>query len=665
MPAPTRKPQGGFDSFMETPAPEPSHTILFQPYGQQGEVEDQQTVLEAARALGIEIPSDCGGQGTCGKCLIAARREDCLGPVSDQERSVLSPEQLARGQRLACQARIKGSGVIYSLASDQIDVSFKTGISGAFPADAAIERLVIPSLKLHANCGDLAAAAAAGALSLFGKEVRFAEVTAIAELSRAARSDGPLTLVCQRERGVTAVLSGEHQRSCGLAVDLGTTTLALYLCDLKTGQVLAAAGAGNPQRLFGEDVISRIAYADDSEGGAGLLQKLLVDKINALIGPLLSGAGVRREDLDEMVVVGNTTMETLFAGFHPRSLGVSPYLPPRRHPGDFRARDLGVDLNPGANIHVFPVISGFLGGDTVGAILAEQPHHKDEVMLIIDIGTNGELVLGNRKALWATSCATGPAFEGAHISQGMRAAPGAIHKVDIDLETLQPSYEVLGANGKVQPQGICGSGIIDAVAAMRRAGLLRPNGRLVEDRPGVFTDGGQIGRRFVLAPATGSSREIDITIQDVRQVQLAKAALFAGTKILMRQAGLSRVDQVVLTGAFGARFDWGNAVSIGMFPNLEGADIRVAENAAGMGAILALLDRKRRQEAHELSGRVRFVELAEDPDFQTEYILGMDFPDPANPKSACAGSIPRRSPGPGPSLPWRRDLLTTFGRNSK
>jgi len=286
------------------------------------------------------------------------------------------------------------------------------------------------------------------------------------------------------------------------------------------------------------------------------------------------------------------------------------------------------------------------------------------VLLIIDIGTNGELVLGNRKALWATSCATGPAFEGAHISHGMRAAPGAIHKVDIDPETLRPSYEVLGANGKVQPQGICGSGIIDAVAAMRRTGLLRPNGRLVEGMPGVFNDGGQIGQRFVLAPATGSSREIDITIKDVRQVQLAKAALFAGTKILMRQAGLSRVDQVVLTGAFGARFDWGNAVSIGMFPDL-GADIKVAENAAGMGAILALLDRKRRQEAQELLGRVRFVELAEDPDFQTEYILGMDFPDPANPESGCARSIPRRSPGQGPSLPGGRDLLTTFGRKPK
>jgi uncharacterized 2Fe-2S/4Fe-4S cluster protein (DUF4445 family) len=635
-PAPTREPQCGFDPFMETQAHAPSHSILFQPYGKLCEVEDLQTVLEAARGHGIELPSDCGGQGTCGKCLIAAHPENCLGPVSEAERSLLSPDRLARGERLACQARLKGSGVIYSLFSDQIDVSCKTGISGAFPVDAAIDRLVIPRLELPAGCGDLAAAASSRAHALFGKEVRFAEVTAIAELSRVAGSGGPLTLVCHAEKGVTAVLRGEHQRSLGIAADLGTTTLALYLCDLQTGQVVAAAGAGNPQRLFGEDVISRIAYADDNQRGAGLLQKLVVDKINEMTGPLTSGAGCRREEVDEMVVVGNTTMETLFAGFHPHSLGVSPYLPPRRLPGDFRARDLGLDLNPGSNIHVFPVISGFLGGDTVAAILAEQPHHQDEVLLIIDIGTNGELVLGNRKALWATSCATGPAFEGAHISRGMRAAPGAIHKVDIDPETLRPDYEILGDHGKVQPQGICGSGIIDAVAAMRRTGLLRPNGRLVEEMPGVFADGGHIGRRFVLVPAEDSRREIAITIQDVRQVQLAKAALFAGIEILLRQAGLSRVDQVVLTGAFGARFDWGNAVSIGMFPDL-GASIKVAENAAGMGAILALLDRKRRLEAMELSGRVRFVELAEDPDFQREYIMGMDFPDPANPKIRGTG----------------------------
>ncbi len=612
------------------------HTILFQPDGRRCEVEDLQTVLEAARVHGIELQSDCGGQGTCGKCRITAHPGNCLGPVSGAERELLAPDQLASGERLACQAHIRGSGVIYSLASEQIDVSFKTGISGAFPADAAVARLILPRLELPANCGDLAAAASAGARSLFGKEVSFTEVTAIAELSRVAGRGGPLTLVCHRERGVTAVLGGARQRAVGVAVDLGTTTLALYLCDLQNGQVIAAAGAGNPQRPFGEDVISRIAYANDNESGAGLLQKLLVDRINELTGPLISDAGLRREDIDEMVVVGNTTMETLFAGFHPHSLGVSPYLPPRRLPGDFRARDLGVDLNPGTNIHVFPVISGFLGGDTVAAILAEEPHHKDEVLLIIDIGTNGELVLGNRKALWATSCATGPAFEGAHISRGMRAAPGAIHKVDIDPETLRPFYEVLGATGSLQPQGICGSGIIDAVAAMRRTGLLRPNGRIVEGLPGVSTDGGHIGQRFVLAPAGDANREIAITIQDVRQVQLAKAALCAGIKILLRRAGLSRVDQVVLTGAFGARFDWANAVSIGMFPDDLGANVKVAENAAGMGAILALLDRKRRLEAVALAGMVRFVELAEEPDFQMEYILGMNFPERADLESESA-----------------------------
>lgn len=611
---------------METQAQSLSHCILFQPSGRVGDAAEGQTVLEAASRHGVGLPSECGGQGTCGKCRISAQPRNCLAPLTEEERTLLSPEELARGERLACQARIKGSGVIYSHTADHVEVSAKTGISATFPADPAVERLSIARLELPAACDDLAAAAISAARAVSGKEVRFEEMSAIAELSRAAKKGGPLTLVSHQERGVTAVLPGAARGSLGLAVDLGTTTLALYLCDLQRGSVLAAVGADNPQHFAGADVISRIAYADDHEKGAALLQKSVVDQIQELTGLLLADAGVRREDIDEMVVVGNTTMETLFASFHPHSLGVSPYLPPRRQPGDFRARDLGIDLKPGTNVHLFPVISGFLGGDTVAAILSEQPHRKDEVLLLVDIGTNGEIVLGNREALWATSCATGPAFEGAHLSAGMRAAAGAISKVDIDPATLRPFYEVIGGNGKVPPAGICGSGIIDALAAMRRVGLLRPNGRLNEGMPGIIADGRGIGQRFVLVPAEAYGREIAITLHDIRQIQVAKAALYTGIKILMRRAGVSRVDRVVLTGAFGARFDWRNAVLIGMVPPLT-AQIQVAENAAGMGAILALLDKKRRLEVRELARTVRAVELAEEPDFQTEYILAMNFPD--------------------------------------
>jgi uncharacterized 2Fe-2S/4Fe-4S cluster protein (DUF4445 family) len=605
----------------------PTHRILFESSGKLCDVEDSQTVLDAARHHGVSVQSDCGGEGSCGKCIVSAYPRESLSPVGAEERSLLSAEQVARGDRLACQARIVGPGIIDVHGSDQVDVSAKTGIAGTFPADSAVKRIVVPKLELPPLCEDLTAAVRSLSRALTGTDIRFEDMTVVRELSNAAINGGPMTLVSHRDKGVTAVLTGERSRSLGIAVDVGTTTLALYLCDLKTGAVLSSTGAGNPQRLFGEDVISRIAYADRDEQGTCSLHKLVVDKVNELTGGLLAENGFRKEDVDEMVVVGNTTMETLFASFHPHSLGVSPYLPPLRSPGNFRAGDLGIALRPGTNVHIFPVISGFLGGDTIGAILSEQPHRKDEVLLIVDIGTNGEIVAGNRDALWATSCATGPALEGAHISCGMRAAEGAIHRVAIEPLTLHPFCQVLGDPGRVRPRGICGSGIIDAMAAMRRAGLIMPNGRLSEGMPGVISDETGIGRRFVLVPAedSASGLEIAITIQDIRQIQLAKAALFAGTKILLRKAGVDRVDRIVLTGAFGARFDWANAVSIGMFPDL-GAEIEVVANSAGRGAILGLLDSKLRREAIEIARKVRIIELAEEPDFQTEYILGMDFP---------------------------------------
>ena len=601
---------------------EPSHRILFEPSGRICDARDSQTVLDVARDHAVWIESDCGGKGTCGKCVISAHPAQCLSPISAVERSLLSEDRLRSGERLACQAGIKDSGVVDTFTSERVDVSAKTGTRGAFHADPAIQRVIIPELEPFEAGGDLVAA-----VSLQRADIRFEDVSAVRQLSGAIKDGGPITLVSHREKGVTAVLTGEHRHSLGIAVDVGTTTLALYLCDLQSGAILSSTGAGNPQRLFGEDVISRIAYTDQNDEGAGVLHKLVIDKINELSGRLLAETGFLRRDIDEMVVVGNTTMETLFASFHPHSLGVSPYLPPIRVPGNFTAGDLGLDLSPGTNVHLFPVISGFLGGDTVGAILSVEPHRKDEIVVIIDIGTNGEIVLGNREQLWATSCATGPALEGAHISCGMRAAEGAIYKVGIDAGLCRLNYGVIGEGGKASPLGICGSGIIDAVAAMRRAGILLPNGRFVEGMPGVLSDENGIGRQFVLVPSesSASGRAIAITIQDIRQIQLAKAALFAGVGILMRTAGVSRVDRVVLTGAFGARFDWGNAVSIGMFPDL-GVRIEVLENAAGMGAILALLDWERRVEALELAKGIRFVELAEVPDFQQEFINGMSFP---------------------------------------
>jgi uncharacterized 2Fe-2S/4Fe-4S cluster protein (DUF4445 family) len=464
-----------------------------------------------------------------------------------------------------------------------------------------------------------------------GRDLVFNDPEAIRMLSSPAAYNGEITLVNHRERGITAVLEGEKPQSLGVALDIGTTTLAAYMCDLKKGSVLASAASANPQRRFGEDVISRITYANEKMTGLSFLQEIVVDEINELIVRCLDDVSATPEDIDEVTVVGNTTMQQIFMKIHPHGLGFSPYLPVSRLPKDFRAEDLGLDLNPGTNVHVFPVISGFVGGDTAGVILSERPHEKEEISLIVDIGTNGEVVLGNKDGLWATSCATGPALEGAHIEAGMRATTGAIHKISINPKSYRVNYEVLGDGESPQPRGVCGSGIIDAVACMLQAGVILESCRIKEGLPGVITDEKGIGRKFILVPSEKSAtgQEIYMTLSDVRQIQLAKSALSVGIKLLMRHAEVTHFDRLVLTGAFGARFNWRNAVAIGMLPEVtDETEVKVVSNAAGQGAIMALLDGKLRKDIFEVSRKVRFIELAEDPDFVTEFSTATLFPPP-------------------------------------
>jgi uncharacterized 2Fe-2S/4Fe-4S cluster protein (DUF4445 family) len=290
---------------------------------------------------------------------------------------------------------------------------------------------------------------------------------------------------------------------------------------------------------------------------------------------------------------------------------------------------LGLDLNKGANVHFFPMISGFVGGDTMGVIVSEAPYKRDEISLIVDIGTNGEIILGNKKGLWVTSCATGPALEGAHIECGMRASSGAIQRLSIDPVFRHVDYDVVGGREKETPRGLCGSAIIDAAAEMLRAGIMLPNGRLKEGVPGVVVDEKGIGRKYVLVPDQNSrkGREICITLNDIRQIQLAKGALSTGIKLLMRRAKINHIDRMVLTGAFGARFDWRNAVAIGMLPDTKTfSRVEIVENAAGSGAVKALLDKKYRKVARDLLPFINYLELAKEKDFSTEFAMDMTFP---------------------------------------
>ncbi len=605
--------------------------ISFQPMGLRAEVPSGSSLLEAARLVGIEIRSDCGGKGLCGKCRVKVHPVEAEGEPQKQEEEFFSREELLEGWRLACLCRALGdlSVEIPQESLESQDGSGKTGLIGRYPADPAVRRVVLEGwvrADLKEGPTDLVGGIL-GRMAWAGMEPQSRwDPQALRDLSQPDTLEGDVSLVWHRLRGITGVRKGSWRRSLGLALDVGTTTLAAYLCDLCTGEVLGSCGAVNPQRRYGEDVISRIGYASQSPGGLEKLTQAVVGGLNGLVRKCLKGAGAERDDLDEAVAVGNTTMLELLAGMNPHALGVAPYLPVTRSPQDLRGADLGLDIPGGANVHLLPVISGFVGADALAGILAQEPHKKDQTTLIVDIGTNGELVLGNSRALWATSCATGPAFEGAHISCGMRAAAGAIRRVWEEDGSLR--WEVMGGASQ-PPRGICGSGIIDAMAAMRKAGILLPSGRLKEGACGVVVDSQGVGREFVLVKPdqTATGKPIVIELEDVRQVQLAKAALFVGIRFLMRRAGVERVDRLVLTGAFGASFDWRSAVNIGMLPQeAASGQVQVVGNAAGLGAVMALLDHKRRQEAWELVSRVQVVELAQEVDFALDYAMAMGFP---------------------------------------
>jgi uncharacterized 2Fe-2S/4Fe-4S cluster protein (DUF4445 family) len=489
----------------------------------------------------------------------------------------------------------------------------------------------LPGVQTEAasSAGDLITVIVQQVEALGQGPVRFTDVQALRQLSTATIDQQDLTLVHHQVNGITGVLPGHDAQSLGVAIDIGTTTLAAYLCDLTSGALLTSSASVNPQRRYGEDVISRISLADEDPEGLHQLNEMVITAINHLISRCLTQVGAHSANIDEITLVGNTTMERILANMHPHGLGVSPYLPVQCEGLSLRAADIGLIGNPGTRLYLFPVISGFVGGDSIGAMIADSIHLRDDTCLIVDIGTNGELILGHGDRLWATSCATGPALEGAHISCGMRAVSGAICKVGLNAPDDAPDCQILTGDDTLPPLGICGSGIIDAVAALRRCGILLPSGRFKEGMPGVLCDTSGIGREFVLVPAdkSGSGRNISITLNDVRQIQLAKAALAVGIESLMAHAGVTRIDRTVLTGAFGARFDWRNAVDIGMLPPAAVAGEVVAmENLAGVGAVMALLDQQKRADAEMLSKRTRFVELAMEADFTMRFAEATLFP---------------------------------------
>jgi len=625
--------------------------VIFQPSGRRGTITSGKSLLEAARELGVAIESPCGGAGVCGKCRIKIETGffpkhgfessvDHLTPVTEEEKQALSEEELAENYRLACLARVTGDILVFVPEESRVaqQVILEKGAERVTNINPAVRKyhLQLASRSLGDARGDWEFLREALVKERNLSPQITIDYTVLRKIAPVLRQkDGEVTVWVWEDKEVIEVQPGRREDLFGVAVDVGTTTVAAYLCDLQTGGTSATASFMNPQLRYGEDVLSRITYANTDPEGLANLNKAIIEGINHAITNLTAKAGLLPEQVADITLVFNTAMHHIALNLEPRFLGQSPYLPVVKESLDIKARDLGINMCAGGRAHVLPVEAGFVGTDNMAVIIAEEPYNSPDVKLIIDIGTNGEIVLGNRDFLASTSCATGPALEGAQITFGMRAAEGAIERIRIDPHTYEVDFRVIGSSNwssKVaveNAKGICGSGIIDAVAEMFKSGIISESGRFNKNLPTNRLRKNTAGKtEFVLAWAreTAINQDIVITQGDVRAVQLAKAALYVGAKYLMQKFAVDEVSEVILAGAFGSYIDPASALAIGMFPGCSPERIKAVGNAAGYGAKLALLNIDNRSEARKIAKKIKFVETALEADFQKKFAEAMAFP---------------------------------------
>lgn len=629
-----------------------SAMVVFSPSGRRGRFERGTSVLQAARRLGVDIDSVCGGRGLCGRCQVDVTEGDLpkFGIVSDAdnlsvcgETEILFREQsgMAEGRRLSCLANIEGDLAIDVPATSQLHRQLvrKPFEAHDIDIDPIVHRYFVEvgPPNIHKPGGDLQRL-----FTALKQEWQLDDLSCALPVKQQLQQvlrigDRKITVAVRDGREVVAVWPGLHDHLYGVAVDVGSTTVAMHLCDLQTGDVLASAGRMNPQIRFGEDLMSRVSYIMMHPGSERELTGVVRDLINELIVEVTTDCDIDVADVVEMTIVGNPIMQHLVLGISPVELGAAPYTLANDASVTAAASELGITINPGGYVYVLPCIAGHVGADTAGVLLAEAPQERDDISLIVDVGTNAELLLGNHERLLAASSPTGPAFEGAEISSGQRAAPGAIERVRIDRESLEPRFKVIGCNlWSDDPQfpaqlpsneitGICGSGIIEVVAEMFLSGIIDKSGKFVAglaDRSSrVVSDGNSF--EYVLHD---SERRICIKQRDVRAIQLAKAALYAGARLLMQKLGIDRVDRIRLAGAFGAHIDTRYAMVLGMIPDCARDAVSSAGNAAGTGAIIALLDKNSRPRVEELVRNIEKIETAVQKDFQELYVDAMPIP---------------------------------------
>jgi len=605
---------------MTTPSRAPTLIVDMEPVGRRAEIPTGSSLLDAAQAAGIGLVSLCGGEGWCESCIVRLAGGE-LSPVTAAEREVLSAEQLAAGYRLACQAiptkDVKIEIPPESLATPQrLQVE---GMSAQVVLDPPIESVNVvldpPSFEDmrpdRERLEDALAEAGHANVSL--------SYPVLIDLSSRLRDLGwSIQVVLQNDQGI-AILPPEMP-IFGLATDIGTTKLAAYLVNLTTGETSAQTGAMNPQIAYGEDILSRIGYCREHKDGRRVLQARLAATLNDLIRKMCAEADIAADQIVEAVAVGNTAMHHIFAGLDVGQLAMTPYVPTTGQALKVGARDVGLDIASGARVYLLPNIAGYVGADHTSVILATDIWKTDRTSVAVDIGTNTEITLVAQGRLSSCSCASGPAFEGAHIRDGMRAAEGAIERVQIKNDEIR----VFTIGGK-PPVGICGSGILDAVAEMRRCGILDDKGALQEEHPLVRQTDQLPELVLVPADATGHGRDITLNRKDVNEIQLAKGAIRTGLELLLLESGIGaeQVENFIVAGAFGTYISIPSAIQVGMFPDLPLDCFHQVGNAAGMGAKQALISLERRRVAQDIVKQIKYIELTTHPAFQKQFMRAL------------------------------------------
>ncbi len=672
--------------------------IIFQPSGRRGAVPMGISVIEASRLLGADIEALCGEKKVCGKCKVRIEegffekyglesKPSHVSPWQEDEDKFINSEDRQAGFRLGCITKVLGDLLIFvpeeSRAGKQVVSKAARDIHIEHNPAVKLYYLEVDKPTFEEPTGDYERICAQLEKQYGLKDLRI-DIQTLRRLPAALRKgDWKVTVSVWMDQEVIRVRPDKFEGSYGMAIDVGTTTVAAYFCDLGTMEVIDTVFLMNPQCKYGEDVMSRITYHMMNADGLEKMSDDIVAALNSLIDQAIEGTHppkqkvkkkkgekdaqqwievpekgktyrrLTREDIEDITICGNTAMHHILLKLDPEHVGMAPFPPVIHHSLDIKARDLGIHINPSSYIFVLPNEAGFVGADNVGVLIAEEPYKKDEIQLIIDIGTNGELVLGNKQKLISSSCATGPALEGAQLSYGMRAAPGAMERIKIDPETHEVDYKVIGRDAwrqysepqEMQAKGICGSGILDLLAELYSTGIIT--------KSGLFNKKGQKSERFRKNPDTGLNefvlawaaetsikKDIVITQKDVRQIQLAKGALYAGCKLMIQRMGVKAVDKVKIAGAFGTHVDREKALIMGLFPDCEIEKIVSVGNAAGDGCRAALLNREKRAEANWVSRNVEYIELTVEENFQQEFMRAMHLPHMTDKFPHLEGLVP-------------------------